>query len=234
MPGRRIGITSGGANGSRPTSSVGGPSAARRLIRASFAELSRPRPATTASSSGANGLRSRLRPARISSIATRCRSSSSAPGGSRRQSRELEHQRQEVRQLVAGRLEPGAAVGLLELQQRQPALAAVAVHVVGEVEAALLGEVEGVDVEALQLGDRPRRVPAAELVQALRPARPRAGAISTSRAPAAASRSAAARVLEQQRGQLQRMDGLSHRRCRPALHDSWSRRSKSEATAAAS
>ena len=41
-PGPSSGITSGGAKGSSPTSSLGGPSAARRLIRASFADPSRP------------------------------------------------------------------------------------------------------------------------------------------------------------------------------------------------
>ena len=62
-------------------------------------------------------------------------------------------------------------------------------HVVGEVEAALLGEVERLDVEALELGHRPRRVPAAEARAAAVPGARGPGAISSSRAATAASRS---------------------------------------------
>ncbi len=51
-PGSSTGITSGGANGSSPTSSAGGPEAASDRIRPSLRELSRPRQATTASSTG--------------------------------------------------------------------------------------------------------------------------------------------------------------------------------------
>ena len=77
----------------------------------------------------------------------------------------LEHQRQIVRELVAGRIEPDTAIALLEREHRQPALATIAMHVVGDMEAALLAEVEGVDVEPLEIGNRSRRVPAAELMQ---------------------------------------------------------------------
>ncbi len=59
---------------------------------------------------------------------------------------ELQDQRQEVRQLRLGRFVSGLAEGVFEGEQGHAAGAGVAVPVVGQVQAAAAGVVEGVDV----------------------------------------------------------------------------------------
>ena len=143
----RASASAGGANGSSPTSSCAGPSAASRLIRASLPGPSRGSASTTASSRGANGLASRAKPADEldrDPVLLEQRH----PGVIGDERRELEHQRQVIRQLVPGGSSPARPIGLLESQQGHAALSVVAVDVVGEVEAALLAEVEGLDVAA--------------------------------------------------------------------------------------
>src|SRR5581483_6920717 len=62
--------------------------------------------------------------------------------------------RQEVGQLVRGQRQPGRRVQALQAEQREAALACLAVQVVGQVQAGSPVEVEGLDVAALALGER--------------------------------------------------------------------------------
>ena len=106
------GITSGGANGSSPTSSVGGPSAARRPDPRELARLESRQRGDDHVEQRRERARLAPRPARTSSIATRLSLEQLDAAAARGERRELEHQRQEVGQLGSGRLEPGLAVGL--------------------------------------------------------------------------------------------------------------------------
>ena len=72
-------MNSGGANGSSPTSSVGGPSAASFSSAARCSRLSFGMPATSASSSSAYGLAAPCSPARTISMPARSWRSSSSP-----------------------------------------------------------------------------------------------------------------------------------------------------------
>ena len=70
----------------------------------------------------------------------------------------LAHDCQVVGQLTVEQLHAGRLVGVPEAQQRHAALPGVAVGVVGQVEAALAAQVEGVDVALLQLAQQISRL----------------------------------------------------------------------------
>ena len=76
----------------------------------------------------------------------------------RRGGGELEHQRQVVGQLATLELEAGGAVELLQPQQRQAALAAVAERVEGQIQRGALVQVERLHVVLRELERRASRV----------------------------------------------------------------------------
>ena len=148
------GLNCGLANGASPTSSSGGPSAASRRTASRSSPRSGGSVAVTASIRRAHGepmsrseRRSSSRPARWSSI--RSRPQVLVHGGG-----ELEDDAEVVGQLGVVELEPGREVGLLEPQQRHPALAGVAVGEVGQEQVAAAAGVEGLDVVGLELRQR--------------------------------------------------------------------------------
>ena len=63
---------------------------------------------------------------------------------------ELEHHAEVVGQFLVREVGAGVAIDLLEAHQLDAALAGVAARVVGQIERASAGDVEGVDVLALQ------------------------------------------------------------------------------------
>ena len=138
-------MTSGGANGSRPTSSSGGPSLAMRRASAISSAVRAGSTATAASSTGVGAVEVVQRGAQEFDAGPHPAEDRVRvlTGGERG---ELENRRQVVGQLAAGQLEPGLPVAALEAEQCRAPLAAVAVPVVREVQGRALVEVEGRDV----------------------------------------------------------------------------------------
>ena len=148
------GLNCGLANGASPTSSSGGPSAARRRT----ASRSSPRSGGSVAVTASIRLRPRrahvaqrepqqLQPGAV--VEHQVPAEVAVDGGG-----ELEDDAQVVGQLRVVELEPGPQVGLLEAQQRHPALAGVAVGEVGQEEVAAPPGVEGLDVVGLELRQR--------------------------------------------------------------------------------
>ena len=145
---RRAPLTSGGTNGSRPTSSPGGPSAARRATASRTEPCSGGSVADTAAIAAAYGEPASVSASPSSSSPARCSSSSRVPAEAStvaaNSSTTLRWSGSSV--VVEHVAEP--AVGLLDPQQGQAALAGVAVREVGQVQRVAAAQVEGRDVVA--------------------------------------------------------------------------------------
>ena len=154
VDGAAFGLNSGVANGARPTSSSGGPSAASRRTASRSSPRSGGSVAHTASTTEDQGerrsrseSRSSSRPARWSSISSRPSCWSIVAAYSSTTQRWSGSS-------ASDELEAGLQVGLLEAEQRHAALAGVPVGEVGEEEVAATTVVEGLDVVLLQLVQR--------------------------------------------------------------------------------
>ena len=150
------GLNWGLANGDSPTSSSGGPAIASRRTASRSSPRSGGSVADTASSTDDPG-RALVAQREAQQLEPRPVLEDQLPTGFLvHRGGVLQHHAQVVGELGVVEGEPGAQVGLLEAQQRHPALAGVAVREVGEEQVAAAAGVEGVDVVGLQLGQRGR------------------------------------------------------------------------------